>query len=247
MASTTGGNVSVCDMTAETINCDSGQILFDGTCVEKPTPELFDSANWPNREAITDGRGAAYFVEHESQRWLLKPYYRGGFIRNLAEKSYVFTGYERSRMFREFRLLQLLRSRELPVPNPVAVLVERSGWRYSGVIILERLERVTSLQQLVEAAAVQATQWQSVGKAIALFHNNGVNHSDLNASNILLRDDEVFIIDFDGCTLVRHARGSFRRKNLERLHRSLLKQPQFSEGLLSQGWPLLNAAYQSQV
>jgi len=94
---------------------------------------------------------------------------------------------------------------------------------------------------------VQATQWQSVGKAIALFHNSGVNHSDLNASNILLRGNEVFIIDFDGCTLVRHSSGSFRRKNLERLHRSLLKQPQFSEGLLSQGWPLLTAAYQSQV
>ena len=82
---------------------------------------------------------------------------------------------------------------------------------------------------------------------MCLRDSNGVNHSDLNASNILLRGNEVFIIDFDGCTLVRHSRGSFRRKNLERLHRSLLKQPQFSEGLLSQGWPLLTAAYQSHV
>lgn len=234
-------------MTAEIINCDSGQILFDGTCVAQPTPGLFDSANWPKREAITDGRGAAYFVENESQRWLLKPYYRGGFIRKLAEKSYVFTGYERSRMFREFRLLQLLRSRELPVPKPVAVLVERSGWRYTGVIILERLENVTSLQHLVDTAAVQSSQWQAVGKAIALFHDNGVNHRDLNASNILLCDDEVFIIDFDGCTLVHQSSASFRRKNLERLHRSLLKQPQFSEGLSSQGWSLLTAAYHSQT
>jgi len=67
----------------------------------------------------------------------------------------------------------------------------------------------------------------------------------LNASNILLRDDEVFIIDFDGCALEHNNQGRFRRKNLERLHRSLVKQRQFSHGLLSEGWPLLTAAYQS--
>jgi 3-deoxy-D-manno-octulosonic acid kinase len=241
----TSGNVSVCDMKAEVIDTGSGKILCDPTCVAQPSSALFDISHYAQHDVVSDGRGAAHFVESENQKWLLKPYYRGGFIRKLSEKSYVFTGYERTRMFREFRLLQVLRSRGLPVPKPVAVLVERSGWCYAGTIILERLENVTSLQRLVENEAVGVSQWQSVGKTIALFHQNGVNHSDLNASNILLRDDEVFIIDFDGCGLEHNNQGTFRRKNLERLHRSLLKQRHFSHGLLSEGWPLLTAAYQS--
>ena len=238
-----GGNVSVCDMKAEVINADSGRILFDETCVAQPTSVLFDISQWPQREAVSDGRGAAYFITSESRRWLLKPYYRGGLIRKLSEKSYLFTGYERTRMFREFRLLQLLRSRGLSVPRPVAVLVQRSGWRYAGTIILERLENVVSLQRLVESETVQASQWQSVGKAIALFHDNGVNHRDLNASNILLCGDQVSIIDFDGCALERQTHGRFRRKNLERLHRSLSKQQQFSQGPSAKGWALLTNAY----
>ena len=241
----TGGNVSVCDMKAEVVNSDSGKILYDPTCIVQPTSALFDISHYSQREVISDGRGAAHFVESAGQQWLLKPYYRGGLIRKLSEKSYVFTGYERTRMFREFRLLQVLLSRGLPVPKPVAVFVERSGWCYAGTIILERLENVTSLQVLVENEMVQASQWQSVGKTIALLHENGVNHSDLNASNVLLRDDEAFIIDFDGCGLQQNNQGRFRRKNLERLHRSLLKQRQFSHGPLSGGWSLLTAAYRT--
>ena len=243
----TAGNVSVRDMKAEIINVDAGKILFDATCVVNPTRALFDSAHWSNREAISDGRGAAHFVEYEGQRWLLKPYYRGGFIRKLSEKSYVFTGYERTRMFREFRLLQSLIALGLPVPKPVAVLAQRSSWRYSGAIILERLDNVTSLQRLVENEAVRGAQWQAVGRTVALFHDNGVNHTDLNASNILLRDDEVFIIDFDGCTLKSATGGRSRRVNLERLHRSLLKQRQFSQGLSAKGWSLLLSAYHDQA
>jgi 3-deoxy-D-manno-octulosonic acid kinase len=243
----TAGNVSASDMKAEIINTDTGKILFDAACVADPTPAIFDSSFWSSREAISDGRGAAHFVEYEGQRWLLKPYYRGGFIRKLSEKSYVFTGYERTRMFREFRLLQSLQARGLPVPKPVAALAQRSSWRYTGAIILERLENVTSLQRLVENEAVKGTQWQSVGRTIALFHDNGVNHTDLNASNILLRDDEVFIIDFDGCTLKPASSERSRRGNLERLQRSLMKQQQGSQDLSSKGWSLLVSAYYRQA
>ena len=243
----TAGNVSARAMKAEIINVGAGKILFDATCVVNPTPALFDSTHWPSREAISDGRGAAHFVEYQGQRWLLKTYYRGGLIRKLFEKSYVFTGYKRTRMFREFRLLQSLIARELPVPKPVAVLAQRSSWRYSGAIILERLENVTSLQRLVENEAVNGAQWQAIGRTVALFHDNGVHHTDLNASNILLRDDEVFIIDFDGCTLKPATSGRSRRNNLERLHRSLLKQRQFSQGLSSKGWSLLVSAYHDQA
>ena len=54
------------------------------------------------------------------------------------------------------------------------------------------------------------------------FHDLGVCHADLNAHNVLLSEETVYLIDFDRCEL-RKAAGFWRDENLVRLRRSLEK------------------------
>ena len=41
------------------------------------------------------------------------------------------------------------------------------------------------------------TQWIAIGRCIRRFHDAGVCHADLNAHNILLTPEQVYLIDFD--------------------------------------------------
>ena len=53
------------------------------------------------------------------------------------------------------------------------------------------------------------------------FHDLGVCHADLNAHNVLLSEESVYLVDFDRCRL--RAPGLWRDANLVRLRRSLEK------------------------
>ncbi|MEC9349461.1 MAG: lipopolysaccharide kinase InaA family protein, partial [Planctomycetota bacterium] len=63
--------------------------------------------------------------------------------------------------------------------------------------------------------------WRAVGGTIRRFHDHGILHSDLNAANILIQNEKIFLIDFDKAE-VRDP-GPWKNANLERLERSLNK------------------------
>ena len=69
--------------------------------------------------------------------------------------------------------------------------------------------------------APRRAAWISIGRCIRRFHDLGVCHADLNAHNILLSEDSVYLIDFDRCQL--RGGGLWRDANLVRLRRSLEK------------------------
>lgn len=208
-------------MDSEITSSDGGRILFDASRVTLPGPELFQAEHWPDRRLLQGGRGQVCLVDYGEQAWLIKPYLRGGFVRHFIARSYLFLGYGRTRMFREFRLLHYLIARGVPVPRPIAAWVKRSGLGYGGSIIIERLEGVQPLSELIRDRQLPAAQWQAVGRCVARLHGEQVNHKDLNASNLLLDDSRVFIIDFDRCARQLWGSSIYRRANLRRLHRSL--------------------------
>ncbi len=92
--------------------------------------------------------------------------------------------------------------------------------------------------------ALSIVTWISIGRCIRRFHDFGVCHADLNAHNVLLSEDSVYLVDFDRCELRRA--GLWRDANLVRLRRSLekvtygLPAERFSEadwhGLLNGYW-----------
>lgn len=201
-----------------------GAMLYDSSRAGNLSADWFDPKYWQARgevEGWSRGRGAAFFIRTPGRRCVLRHYRRGGLLARLSGDRYAWHGEEATRPFAEWQLTYRLHRAGLPVPAPVAARYRRDGSRYTGDIITERLPTVGSLAQCLATGALSVVTWISVGRCIRRFHDLGVCHADLNAHNILLSEDEVYLIDFDRCRL--RAPGLWSDGNLVRLRRSLEK------------------------
>jgi 3-deoxy-D-manno-octulosonic acid kinase len=232
----------------------SGAILADearlGGLLESVGEALFDPQFWAARGALTAveaGRGAAWFIESASQRWVLRHYRRGGFITRLSRDRYLWGGEARVRAFAEYRLLARLAKGGLPVPRPIAARYERLGLSYRCDLITQRIDNAKSLSAMLAAHDVGPASWHAVGAAISRLHGCGVDHADLNAHNILLDSTgAVSLIDFDR-SRVHSARGGWSARNLERLRHSLDKTSRNlpPDRFTAESWRHLLAGYES--
>jgi 3-deoxy-D-manno-octulosonic acid kinase len=204
-------------------------MLSDPACIgnlqQNAQEPLFDPEFWRARgelDAVTGGRGSAWFVGSGERQWVLRHFRRGGFIARFSEDVYVWTGEQRVRAFAEWELLDLLTRRGLRVPKPVAARYQRRGLWYRCDLITERILDATPLSALLAHGALAEPQWRAVGAAVASLHRAGVDHADLNAHNVLLDAKSVVsVIDFDRGRL--RAPGAWTSRNLRRLRRSLTK------------------------
>lgn len=154
-------------------------------------------------------------------------------------------GLERTRAWREWRLLQRLWERGLPVPRPVAARVVRHGFFYRADIITERLADARSLATVLSETVLGEDRWKAIGACIRRFHDAGVCHADLNAHNVLLTPaGGIFLVDFDKGRLGTIATSS-RRRNVVRLYRSLSKLHSLSDAFRfsDQAWQALLEGY----
>lgn len=224
-----------------------GAMLYDASRVSNADAALFDARHWMEKSAAIPtpaGRGETLFIEHAGRSWVLRHYRRGGFMARLSADRYLWTGEERNRAFREWRLLHELHAQALPVPAPVAARYRRFGLTYSADLITERIAGAQPLSALLAAGPLAASTWRAVGRCIRSFHDAGVYHADLNAHNILVDSGErVFLIDFDRGT--RRTPGAWRAANLARLNRSLEKITRGGppERYSIREWTLLHQAY----
>jgi 3-deoxy-D-manno-octulosonic acid kinase len=156
-------------------------------------------------------------------RWVLRHYRRGGLMAKVSQDSYLWTGAERTRSFREWRLLAELRRRGLPVPAPIAARYERGGFTYRADLITEMLPGTRTLADAIDGQDLPEAGWRAVGSTIAAFHRQGVHHADLNANNILLgaNGTDVYLLDFDRGRI--EPRGPWEQAVIARLRRSLDK------------------------
>jgi 3-deoxy-D-manno-octulosonic acid kinase len=242
---------------ARRIATETGVMLADpellGNEAPQPADCMFDPQYWQVRAQLTaahGGRGSAWFVG-PSGHWVLRHYRRGGWAARISGDRYAWCGENAVRSFAEWRLLETLVSRGLPVPRPVAARYQRSGLLYRCDLITERLANTRSLSEALTADALTTDApaenvWRRVGAVVAQLHHHGVDHADLNAHNILLgADGAVSVIDFDRGRL--RAPGDWRRRNLQRLHRSLLKVSRGLSGehFSARQWSWLLTAYEA--
>ena len=203
-----------------------GAMLYDASRSGNVTADWFSPGYWQARgevEGIAYGvKGPAHFIRSaEGRRYVLRHYRRGGLLARLSPDRYLWHGEDSTRPFAEWQLTYSLHRAGLPVPAPVAARYVRDGSSYSGDILTERLTTVGSLAECLRRGALSVLTWISIGRSIRRFHDFGVCHADLNARNILLSEEEIYLVDFDRCTL--RGAGLWRDGNLVRLRRSLEK------------------------
>lgn len=211
------------------------------------TADWFSPDFWGGkaRPVAVGGRGGAWFIDTPIGDAVLRQYRRGGLMARVSESSYWFSGYDRTRAFAEFRLLQALRNLDLPVPEPLAALVVRSGLMHYKAWILVR--RIPGALPLPEVSNLDDPGlWRQIGAMIRRFHDAGLNHTDLNCDNILVSSEGTYLIDFDKCRMVPNdGSAAWKAGNIERLKRSVQKRcVNLGQAEGAQLWSALLDSYQ---
>lgn len=217
---------------------DSQECIF-GDHADNACPDVSDD----------QGRGKVIFFSFEQTELVLKRYHRGGLLGRIIKNTYLFNGLQRTRMWQEFHLLGLMRDKGLPVPRPVAARCTRtSAFGYQGELIIERIPNARTLAEMLCEDSLPENAWRNIGQVIRRFHENRIDHTDLNACNIMLNNKgQIFLIDFDKCRERSENDNDWKGSNLARLKRSLNKwqtrEAQFC--FLPENWDMLLSGYQA--
>jgi len=223
-----------------------GAVLCNAAAGVEATVAWFEPRYWIARGAAhgaLPGRGHATVFEHAGRRYVLRHYLRGGLVARVNADRFLWTSEMRARPVREISLTLKLHAAGLPVPLPVAARYERDGLLYRADLITEFLPDTRTLAACLDEGDVGLPSWAAIGRCIRRFHDHGLCHADLNAHNILLRGDEVLLVDFDRCS--RRPPGMWRDANLARLRRSLdkLEDARVHRRFDEAQWHCLLAAY----
>jgi len=224
----------------------SQAIVYDADRVPQPDANLFEPEYWRQSGAIVGqaaGRGSTLLLASNYGQAVLRQYLRGGAAARISRDRYFFFGYGRSRPIVEANLLAHMYFLGLPVPRLLCGICKRKGLTYSGALLTERIQDAQPLADRMSDLSSTDPVWPAIGHCLQRFHAAGVYHADLNARNILLdKQDTVWLIDFDRGRLLTP--GTHRLKqNLQRLHRSLLKQTAMRDSELEACWRQLMLAY----
>jgi 3-deoxy-D-manno-octulosonic acid kinase len=209
-----------------------GAILFDAAVSPQVGHDWFAPEHWRERDALrtqAGGRGGVAIIATPVGECVLRHYHRGGLVASLMGDRYLWTGADRTRPFAEFRLLAEVASLGLPAPAVLAARYCRRGLLYSADLITRRIADASTLAECLAAGRLDGELAEESGALVARFHRAGVWHADLNAHNVLVAPDDLYLIDFDRGRLRTPAR-AWQQANLLRLRRSLVKLGAASAG-----------------
>lgn len=202
-----------------------GAVLFDASLASGVGNDWFDPNFWRARDALKvqdGGRGGVAMIDTPAGACVLRHYHRGGLVARFNRDRYLWTGAAHTRSFAEFRLLAHIAALGLPAPQPVAARFRRIGLFYTGDLITRRIDGAHTLAQCLADGRLDADLARETGALVARFHREGIWHADLNAHNVLVTSEALYLIDFDRGSLRKPAE-AWRLANLARLRRSLVK------------------------
>lgn len=213
-------------MMQEQIRTEAGSaVLFDAALAPTANGDWFEPAYWHARAALQTqggGRGGVAVIDTPAGACVLRHYHRGGLIAKLSRDHYLWSGAARTRSFAEFRLLAHIATLGLPAPQPVAARFCRRGPFYTADLITRLIPDARTLALCLAEDQLNADLARETGALVARFHREGIWHADLNAHNVLVTGEALYLIDFDRGALRTPAEG-WRLANLARLRRSLIK------------------------
>jgi hypothetical protein len=186
------------------------------------------------------GRGAiARVASGAGPALLLKKYRHGGVLRAVLPDLFVGSG----RMLGDLAASERARGHGVPCAAVAGlVLVRGGGPLWSGYLLTEEIADAVTLDRALGSfqegsGEPLGTGGASVGRSSAKarhlaeiavrtvrrLHDAGVLHRDLNLRNLLVRGEEVFVIDLDGARIAESPTAAQRFANLSRLDRSYVK------------------------
>ncbi|WP_074550887.1 3-deoxy-D-manno-octulosonic acid kinase [Dyella sp. AtDHG13] len=210
----------------------TGAILFDAAVSPQVDDAWFEPEAWRERGALrqqSGGRGGVAIIDTPAGECVLRHYRRGGMVARLMGDRYLWSGADHTRSFMEFRLLARIAALGLPSAVPVACRYRRHGLFYEADLITRRIADAQTLAQCLAAGRLDGEMAELVGALVARFHRAGIWHADLNAHNVLVTDDALYLIDFDRGRQ-REPAESWQQANLQRLRRSLVKLGAAAQG-----------------
>ncbi len=230
------------------------RILYDADRLERPTSKWFSADHWTTYgpvETFRQGRGGCWRVQMPTGAAVIKHYRRGGQMAKISFDRYLFTGWERSRSLREWRLLASLHQQKLPVPAPLAAICVRHGRSYRAALITRYIHGAISIDGLIKENISGLPELAfKTGALLARFHQADVYHADINLSNIIKDEqDQLWLLDFDrGRMITMNTRR--RQHSLQRLKRSLKRlseREQVAKTIIDTFWAHLKSAYHDSL
>jgi len=170
------------------------------------------------------GRQSIVRFKVDARSMVLRHYRRGGLPARISKDQFVFRGFKASRSFNELNLLQHMKQLGLPVPEPIAARCVLKGVLYTADILMGEIACSKTFAQMISENTLEREVWVKIGRTIRQFHQQGIQHVDLNANNILIdQAGDTHLIDFDRCAQRPYSQ-AWAQGGLERLKRSLNKQ-----------------------
>ncbi|MCP3699899.1 MAG: 3-deoxy-D-manno-octulosonic acid kinase [Aliivibrio sp.] len=201
-------------------------IWYDDSILTDSPEQCCDPDYWQQQNKVigsAQGRGTTWFVALDKMDAALRHYRRGGLFGKLIKDHYIFTGWEQTRSYQEFQLLQTLIKAGVNVPKPIAAKAVKRTFCYQADLLSEKIPNAQDLVSILQEKALSKEIYQKIGNEIRKMHAAQVNHTDLNIHNILIdNNDKVWIIDFDKC--YQQKGDDWKQGNWNRLKRSFIKE-----------------------
>lgn len=201
-------------------------IWYDDSILIDSPEQCCDPEYWQQQNKVigsAQGRGTTWFVALGAMDAALRHYRRGGLFGKLIKDHYIFTGWEQTRSYKEFQLLNTLIEAGVNVPKPIAARSVKRTFCYQADLLSQKIPNARDLVAILQEKPLSKEIYQKIGNEIRKMHAVQVNHTDLNIHNILIDDnDKVWIIDFDKC--YQQKGDEWKENNWDRLKRSFIKE-----------------------
>ena len=183
-----------------------------------------DSIQQDSKTISCSGRGQTLLFSKDRRDLVLRHYRRGGFFGKFVKDSFFTFEKNAHRAFDEFKLLDYMLSKGLPVPKPVIAREIKGFFSVTQDIVIERLNGYKDLSYVISKRELTETEYTNIGKTISLFFKENILHTDLNIRNILINEEgRVAIIDFDKCFCTKLSK-DMKISMINRLLRSFKKE-----------------------